>query len=304
MTILPEKLKFGDTIGIVAPSKPIIGEVEERVRRGIKNIEEMGFKVKVGKHVFKNTLGYSATPEEKAEDINNMFQDKEVKAIMSACGGSNSFTVLQLIDYEIIRKNPKIIIGVSDSTNYLNAIYAKTGLITFHQLGVSDFSDNEFEKEDFKLRLIEGKTGNVNKNSEWTCVQEGVTEGIVVGANIPSMCNLLNTEFMPELENKILLLEAYAESTNLELVDNYIARLQYFGVFDKIKGLIIGHYAGDSKELKIEDVFCNRLKEYQFPILKCEDIGHNCEDVVIPIGSKIRLDATNCKIEIIENFIK
>lgn len=301
MSIIPQKLKIGDTIGIVAPSKPIVGETEERVRKGIKKFEEMGFKVKVGNNVFKNTLRYSTTPEEKAEDINAMFKDKEVKAIMSACGGANSFTVLPLINYDIIKNNPKIIYGISDATNYLNAIYAKTGLITFHQ---SEATCNGFEEEDFILRLVEGKIGKLNKKSEWSCIQKGITEGIVVGANLPSMCNIVNTEFMPELENKILLLEAYRSSTNFDLIDNYVARLQYFGVFDKIKGLIIGHYAGDNEDLKVEDVFFNRLKGYNFPILKCENIGHNCENVVIPIGGKIKLDATNCEIELMENIVE
>lgn len=114
-----EKLKRGDTIGIIAPSEPITEEYKEYMKKSIKIFEDMGFKIKLSKNIYKNTLGYSATPEEKASDINDMFSDKEVKAIISAVGGDNSFNCLGLIDYENIKRNPKIICGYSDATNYL-----------------------------------------------------------------------------------------------------------------------------------------------------------------------------------------
>lgn len=303
--VIPDKLNYGDTIGIIAPSKPMVEEAIQMLKTGIKNIEGLGFQVKLGKNVFSNKLRYSASPEEKADDINTMFQDKEVKMILSACGGENSFSCLPFIDYEIIKNNPKILCGFSDSTNYLDAIYTKTGLLTYYQTEVLAFDgSNQFEIEDFKLRFVEGKIGNTRKKSEWKCLKYGNAAGILVGGNLPSMCNLVGTEYMPDVEGRILLLEAYRTSTNFSLADNYVHRLKYHGIFENIKGLIIGHYAGDTEELKIEDVFLNNLKEYNFPILKCEDIGHNCENIVIPIGGNIRLDATNGEIEILDCIVK
>ena len=235
-----------------------------------------------------------------------MFSDKNIKGVFSSKGGENSFTCLGLIDYENIKKNPKIVYGISDATNYLNAIYVKTGLITFHQSDVKSFSwidKNSFEFQDFKRRLIDGKIGKIHKNSEWKCLREGMAEGIIVGGNLKSLMNLLNTEYMPDVTDKILFLEAYASSTPLELVDCYVSVLKYHKVFEKIKGLWIGHYHGDTENAKFEDVVMNNLKEYHFPILKCDDFGHDCEDVVIPIGGKIKLDATNCKVEILEKIV-
>lgn len=298
-----EKLKRGDTIGIIAPSEPITEEYKEYMKKSIKIFEDMGFKIKLSKNIYKNTLGYSATPEEKASDINDMFSDKEVKAIISAVGGDNSFNCLGLIDYENIKRNPKIICGYSDATNYLEAIYTKTGLITYHHLEMIDLgrkTKKDFELSQFKKILIDGTLGEVDKNSKYITLQKGCVEGIIVGGNVPSMVTLLNTEYFPDLTDKILFLEVYASSTDFDLADKYIGLLKYHGVFDKIKGLWIGHYHGDTEDTKIEDIFMRHLKEYDFPILKCDDFGHDCEKVIIPIGSKVKLDANNCKVIILE----
>ena len=298
-----EKLKRGDTIGIIAPSEPITEKYKEYMKKSIKIFEDMGFKIKLSKNIYKNTYGYSATPEEKASDINDMFSDKEVKAIISAVGGDNSFNCLGLIDYENIKRNPKIICGYSDATNYLEAIYTKTGLITYHHLEMIDLgrkAKKDFELSQFKKVLIDGTLGEVDKNSKYITLQKGCVEGIIVGGNVPSMVTLLNTEYFPDLTDKILFLEVYATSTDFDLADRYIGLLKYHGVFDKIKGLWIGHYHGDTEDTKIEDIFMRHLKEYDFPILKCDDFGHDCEKVVIPIGSKVKLDANNCKVIILE----
>ena len=298
-----EKLKKGDTIGVIAPSEPITEEYKEYMKNSIQIFENMGFKIKLSKNIYKNTWGYSATPEEKASDINDMFADEEVKAIISAVGGDNSFNCLGLIDYENIKKNPKIICGYSDATNYLEAIYTKTGLITYHHLEMIDLgrkSKKNFELSQFKKTLIDGTMGEVDKNSQYKILQKGCVEGIIVGGNVPSMVTLLNTEYFPDVTDKILFLEVYASSTDFDLADRYIGLLKYHGVFDKIKGLWIGHYHGDTEDTKIEDIFMRHLKGYNFPILKCDDFGHDCEKVVIPIGAKVILDADNALVKILE----
>ena len=298
-----ERLKVGDTIGIIAPSEPITEEYKRYMENSIKTFEDMGFKIKLSKNIFKNTWGYSATPEEKASDINDMFADKEVKAIISAVGGDNSFNCLGLIDYENIKRNPKIICGYSDATNYLEAIYTKTGLITYHHLEMIDLgrkTKKDFELSQFKKTLIDGTMGDVDKNSQYKILQKGCVEGVIVGGNVPSMVTLLNTEYFPDLTDKILFLEVYASSTDFDLADRYIGLLKYHRVFDKIKGLWIGHYHGDTEDTKIEDIFMRHLKGYNFPILKCDDFGHDCEKVVIPIGAKVRLDADNGLVKILE----
>ena len=107
--LIPEKLKIGDTIGVVAPSNPIIGDNIEEIEKARKKIEKAGFKVKYAKNLFSNTNGYSSTAQEKADDINAMFKDKEVKMIWCAKGGENSNSTFEFLDYELIKNNPKIV---------------------------------------------------------------------------------------------------------------------------------------------------------------------------------------------------
>ena len=129
--ILPSKLNIGDTIGVVAPSNPIIGDNIEELNRAKEIVEKSGFKVKYSKNLFSNTNGYCSTAKEKAEDINEMFADKNVKMIWCAKGGNNSNSTFEYLDYELIKKNPKIICGYSDITSLTNIITEKTGLVTF-----------------------------------------------------------------------------------------------------------------------------------------------------------------------------
>lgn len=304
--MLANRLKVGDTIGIISPSAPITKELMEQFQEGLKVFENLGFKVKLSKNVYANTFGYSATINEKVEDIHEMFSNKDVKAIICSQGGQNSNAILPFLDYELIKNNPKIILGISDSTALLNAIYAKTGMITYHQNDVIWGLGREVsqkEMNDFMMRLMDGKIGEIEHFTKWRSLKEGQTEGYLVGGNLSTFTKLLNSKFCPDFENKILFLEEYAEKSPLDEVDSRINLLKQNKVFDKINGLWIGYYESDTENAKFEDVVMNNLKEYHFPLLKCNDFGHNCENVVIPIGAKVKLDATNCEVQILEKIV-
>ena len=178
--ILPRKLQRGDTIGVVSPSNPITEDLKPQFMDGISFLKSLGLRVSVG----KNALGvddYSAgTPEEKAEDLNSMFADPGINAIICSQGGANANSCLPFLDWNMIRKNPKIFLGISDITILLNAIYHKAGLVTFHGNDVMWGFGQEhtrYDEQEFIDRLIEGKTGKINKNSEWKTIREGKAEG-------------------------------------------------------------------------------------------------------------------------------
>lgn len=304
--MLSDKLKTGDTIGIISPSAPVTEELKEQFQKGLQVFEDMGFKVVLSKNVYANTLGYSATINEKVEDIHEMFLNKQVKAIICSQGGQNSNTILPYLDYELINSNPKIIMGISDSTAILNAIYSKTGLITYHQNDIiwglgRKVSDKEVN--DFKLRLIDGKNGKIEHFLDWKCLKDGMAEGTLIGGNLCTLTKLLETEYCPDFNNSMLFLEEYANESPLDEIDSKINLLKQHKVFEKIKGLWLGYYENDTETAKFEDVIMNNLKEYEFPILKCNDFGHNCENIVIPIGAKVKLDATRCEVEILERIL-
>ena len=184
--IKPNKLNLRDTIGVVAPSNPIIGENIEEIEKAKKIIEEKGFKIKFSKNLFSNSNGYSATAKEKAEDLNEMFLDKDIKMIWCAKGGENSNSVLDYLDYDSIKNNPKIICGYSDITSLTNAIYQKTGLVTFSGTNFktiatdeTDYSLNEALKRFCDCSLELGK-----EDDEDITLKDGVAEGILIGGNL------------------------------------------------------------------------------------------------------------------------
>ena len=149
--IIPERLKIGDMIGVVAPSNPIINENVEEIEKAKEIIEKLGFKVKFSKNLFSNKNGYSASAKEKAEDINEMFKDKNVKMVWCAKGGENSNSTFDYLDFEMIKQNPKIICGYSDITSLTNIISEKTGLVTFSG---TNFKTIATDETDYSLKEV------------------------------------------------------------------------------------------------------------------------------------------------------
>ena len=305
--LIPQKLKKEDVIGVVAPSNPIIGENIEELEQAKKIIEEAGFKVKYSKNLFSNTNGYSSTAREKAEDINEMFRDKNVKMIWCAKGGENSNSTFEYLDYELIKNNPKIICGYSDITSLTNIITAKTGLVTFSGTNFKTIATDEtnYSYNEVMKRFVDGSLEIGLEGEKYETLKEGVAEGELIGGNLSLTRGLVSGKYSIDFTDKILFLEELGFETMPSLVSNYIYYMKQNGVFDKIKGLWIGNYeheSGISLEKVILDVLNN---EYNFPIIKSNNFGHTETKTVIPIGTKARIDTKNeRKIELIEKCVR
>ena len=305
--ILPERLKKGDYIGIVAPSDPMIGIKAEDIKKAKEIVEKDGFKVKFSKNLFSNTNGYSATAQEKAEDINMMFADKEVKMIWCAAGGSNSNSVFEYLDYEMIKQNPKIICGYSDITSLINMIHEKTGLVTFSGMNFRTIlrDEDSFSYNEIKNRFIEGslEIGCPNGKDEYKTIKEGIAEGELVGGNLFLTRGMVTGKYSIDFKDKILFLEELGGETQPELVNNMIYYMKQNGVFDEIKGLWLGNY---NSEISLEKIVIDVIgDDYNFPIVKSNNFGHTYKQTVIPIGTKARIDTSkNIKVELIENCVK
>lgn len=304
--IKPERLKIGDTIGVIAPSGPIIGVKKEELERAREIVEKDGFKVKYSKNLFSNTNGYSATAKEKADDINEMFKDKEVKMIWCARGGGSSSTTFEYLDYKLIKKNPKIICGYSDITSLTNMITEKTGLVTFSSTNFKTISTDETDysyKEVIK-RFVDGSLELGQTEEGYRTIQEGVAEGELIGGNLYLTTDLIAGKYKIEFEDKILFIEELGLETDPEMASKSLYKMKQNGVFNKIKGLWIGNYeheSGFALEKIVMDVIGN---EYKFPIIKSNNFGHIETKTVIPIGTKARIDTTKeIKIELIENCV-
>lgn len=306
--MIPLKLQKNDKIGVVSPSSPVTNDSMEQFNNGIKYLRDLGFEVVIAKNALSNTLGYSATPTEKSEDINAMFADKSIKAIICSQGGENANSCLPYLDFKIIKENPKIFLGISDITVLLNAIYAKTDLVTFHGNDVMwGFGTNPkpYDTQEFIDRLVHGKTGIINSNGIRITKREGIAEGTLIGGNINCLIKLAETGYLPKFENSILFIESFGFEP--EACDCAFNQLKQMGVFDKINGVIIGYIFdefSDQRVVHMEDILMNVSDGYEFPILKVSDFGHNCPNTVIPIGVTVRLDSSKKEIKILEDCVK
>lgn len=305
--ILPNKLNIGDTIGVVAPSNPIIDENIDEINKAKNIIEKKGFKVKLSKNLFSNTNGYSATALEKAQNINDMFLDKEVKMIWCAKGGENSNSVLDYLDYEAIKNNPKIICGYSDITSLTNAIYQKTGLVTFSSTNFKTIATDEtdYSLNEVLKRFVQSNLDLGQADDKEFIINEGRAEGTLIGGNLSLIYGLTCGKYALDFQDKILFFEELGYESEPSLVSNHLYYMKQNGVFDKIKGLWIGNYeheSGVSLEKIVLDALDNDIK---FPIIKCNYFGHIEKKTVIPIGTKAIIDTTkNKKIQLIENCVK
>ena len=305
--ILPAKLNIGDTIGVVAPSNPIIGDNIEELNRAKEIAEKSGFKVKYSKNLFSNTNGYCSTAKEKAEDINEMFADKNIKMIWCAKGGNNSNSTFEYLDYELIRQNPKIICGYSDITSLTNIITENTGLVTFSGTNFKTIATDEtdFSYKQALSRFIDGSLKFEPENEKYITIQDGKVKGELVGGNLSLTKELVCGKYSIDFTDKILFLEELGYESDPAVVSNSLYYMKQNGVFDKIKGLWIGNYehqSGITLEKIILDVLENK---YKFPIIKSNNFGHIENKIVIPIGTKAEINTNeNIKIKLIEKCIK
>ncbi len=310
-TLKPNKLKHRDTIGIIAPSKPLDSQKKQELKNFEEYIHRLGFKTLHSKNLLATDKYNTAagTPQQRADDLNEMFKNKDIKAIWCFQGGSLANQILDLIDYNLIKKNPKIILGKSDIDILHLTINKLTGLITFHssdpKIGKNQEMDFDYTKKWFQERLINGNK-NIepsSKKTKWRCIRKGTAEGNIMGCNITTILKLAGTKYFPDFTDSILFLETYKS-----LVPRVIAQLtqlKQIGVLKQIKGIVIGNnYGFDiNNSFKFETLVKDLTEEYQTPILDINEFGHYQPHAFIPIGAKVKLDATNKTLEIIEDFL-
>ena len=303
--LIPKKLEKGDTIAVVAPSDYIEEEDVEAINQSILLMEGSGFKIVFGKHAFSHTLGYSASAKQKAEDINQMFLRPEVKAIFWAVGGFNCNSALDYLDYEIIKKHPKIICGFSDATTLLNIITQKTGLITFHGPTFKSLTSwaTGYAYEQVIKHLVEAKVHLKEEDDTFSVLQEGEAQGSLVGGNLSLIKDLVAGKYRVDFQDKILFLEELSLESPPALVSHHLYHLKQNRVFEQIKGIWVGNYDGS---VALEKILVDVLEgEYSFPIIKSNNFGHTEKKMVIPIGAKAKIDTTKEeKISLLEQCVK
>lgn len=280
----------------------------------------MGFRVVLGKNVFKEYGAYMAgTDEQRAADLNAMFKNPEIKGIFCSRGGQSSNRLLDLIDYRAIQKNPKVFMGFSDIAVLLNAIHKKTGLVTFHGPNVEfGFSRgwkgrNNFTAEYFFKAVMQSQPIGDIRVRKIDILKSGKAHGILIGGNLEVLMTLLGTPYEPDWNNKILFWEEAVRTT--EDIDFWLAHLRLSGVFEKISGMVIGKLSditrlrsGDDwnpkKAFPVGKIVLDLCRDYKFSIMKGVPFGHYYPQITIPIGVKATIDTAKKLFSIDESGVK
>lgn len=327
--MIPKKLKAGDEVRVIAPSRSMTILGEDCKKIATERLEALGLKVTFGKYVMEADEDYLiASAQHRAEDLNEAFKDKNVKAILTVIGGFNSNQILDLIDYESIKENPKIFCGFSDITALSNSIYAKTGLVTYSGPHYSSFGmlkGFEYELEYFKKMFFSDEEFEVVSSKEWSddlwfidqenrefipndgmfVINEGKAEGEIVGGNLCTLNLLQGTKYMPNIENKILFLEDDNMAGKIFLMefDRNLQSLIHMPEFKTVKALVLGRAEKDcimTKEKWIK-MIKNKPELKNIPVIAGVDFGHTTPIIAFPIGGKARLEAKDNNIKL---FIK
>lgn len=318
--IIPDKLKPGDEIRVIAPARSIGILSDELKSIANKRLSELGYKVTFGNHVDEMDDFKSSSVESRVADLHDAFSDKNVKGILTVIGGFNSNQMLDYIDWELINNNPKVFCGYSDITILNNAIYAKTGLVSysgphyssFGQKLYFDYTLDYFEKccvgsEPFTVKAsskwsddpwYKDQDGrNIEKNNGFIVINEGKAEGTIIGANLCTLNLLQGTQYMPSLAESILFIEddAHADGTDVVEFDRNLQSLIQLPDFKGVKGIVIGRFqkaANMTDDLLIKIIKTKKELD-KIPVIAGVDFGHTDPKITIPIGGKAGLNTNS-----------
>jgi len=323
------KLKSGDSIGIFSPSSPITYSCPNRFKRSKEYLQSKRFKIVEGNLTGKSDFYRSGSIKGRAEELNALIRNSEIKCIMATIGGMNSNSILPYLDYDEFKRNPKIIIGYSDVTAILLAIYAQTGISTYYGPAlVASFGElspfvestykyfKEITMDNMKIPYVfetpeywtdehvnwetQDRCKEKRKN-QWITVCEGNARGRVIGGNLNTMQGIWGSKYMPEIKDgDIFFIEDSLKDS--ATVERSFSFLKVNGVFDRISGIILGkHELFDDLKTgrKPYEILLEVLGDRKLPFIADFDCCHTHPMMTLPIGCEIELDATNKKVTII-----
>lgn len=320
--IYPKKLKKGDEVRIIAPSRSI--KILSKEIKSIANerFVDLGLKLSFGKHVEEADEFVSSSIESRLEDLHDAFGDKNVKAVISVIGGFNSNQLLRYINWNLIKDNPKIFLGYSDISVLNNAIFAKTGLVTYSGPHYSSFGQKlylDFTLDHFKKCLMSDNPLLVLPSKQWSddlwhsdqnkrelisnkgylVINEGECKGTILGANLCTFNLLQGTEYFPDLRDSILFLEDDCETVP-HTFDRDLQSLIHLPDFNKVKGLAIGRFQKKSNmtDKLLTKIIKTKKELNNIPVIANVDFGHSDPKITFPIGGEVEINTKKNKSKI------
>ncbi len=311
-SIKSARLKKGDTIALVTPGSYITQQEKDE---SVNNLRGLGFNVTYTDRLMQKNGYFSATDEERAADLNEMFERKDVQAIMCARGGYGCARILPFLDYDLIEDNPKALIGFSDVTALQYAIFKNTGLITFHgPVSISTFSsfsvrnfENVLLNPTFELELLNSTTGNNYNPYGITVIADGKTEGELIGGNLSIIVSMIGTEYDIDFSGKIVFLEEFLEEPYR--VDRMLTQMIQAGKFENAVGVALGVFKlcepnksnpAFNGSFSLMEVLKDRLGNLGVPVIYGLSFGHIADKFTLPFGGRAELNSETKQLKLLE----
>lgn len=311
--VKPKRLKPGDTVAVIAPAS---GLSKESFDKALENLESLGLKTKVGKSARGNLGFLAATDKERLDDLHAAFADKEIAGIWCVRGGYGAARLLPAIDYDLIRKNPKILIGYSDITSLHLAISQNTGLVTFHgpvaASELSDYTKNHVvnalmnDGAPYKIELSEYNKAQTSNLFKTEIITSGKARGRLIGGNLSLLSALAGTPFaLQNLKGKILFIEDVGEQPYR--IDRMLTQLRQSADLRSLAGIALGIFEDCNPRAKdtqtLLDVVKDRLGDLSIPVVYGLSFGHIRDQFTIPVGIEAELDAGEATITLLETGV-
>ena len=282
-------LNYGDKVGIVACSNGLNESSRIKVEELEATLSSLGLKSVFSEKIYRKISAFNGTGEERAEILMQFFKDSDIKAIFDVSGGDLANGVLDYLDFEIIKNNPKPFFGYSDLSVIINSLYSKTGMKTYlYQIrNLIEVNKNK-QVEEFKNTFMGNGKELISFYYEW--IQGNSMEGIVVGGNLRCFLKLSGTEYMPDFQDKIIFLESLGG--DVPKMTTYLTQYKQMGVFKKVKGIILGSYTEMEREKyfpSIVEIIKEVVNNLSMPIAKTNEIGHGKDSKCIIIGERIEI---------------
>ncbi|MBI2087104.1 MAG: LD-carboxypeptidase [Candidatus Zambryskibacteria bacterium] len=317
--MFPKKLKRGDKVMVVAPSNSLSLISKETRLIADKRFSEMGLELSFAKNVDELNEFDSSSIESRVSDLHEAFSNESVKGVFAVIGGFNCNQLLRYLDWGLIKNNPKVFVGYSDTTVLQNAMYAKTGLVTYSGPAYSTFGQKlhfDYTLEYFKKCVLNDKEFNILpseswsddkwyidqenrkllKSDGWLVIDKGEARGVILGANICTFNLLQGTEYFPDISNSILFLEDDAESKSVNF-DRDLQSLIHLLNFNKVRGIVIGRFqnASEIKKGYLIKIIKSKKELGRIPVLANVDFGHTDPMITFPIGGEAQLVVSDKK---------
>jgi muramoyltetrapeptide carboxypeptidase len=313
--IKPARLKEGDSIALVTPGSYI---TEEEKEESINSLYELGFRVTYSDRLMQKNGYFSAIDQERAADLNEMFERQDVQGIMCARGGYGCARILPFLDYDLIENNPKPLIGFSDVTALHYAIYKNSNLLTFHgPVSISTFSkfsvknfENVLTNPTSELTLLNSTSGNNDNPYGITVISEGTTEGELVGGNLSIAVSLIGTQYDVDYSGKIIFLEEFIEEPYR--IDRMLTQMIQAGKFEDAQGIALGIFKlcesdktnpSFKNSFTLMEVLKDRLGNLGIPVIYGLSFGHVVDKFTLPVGVKAELNTETQQLTLLESAV-